>query len=127
MHALAQDSRKILKRSLIFTFSLSALVSLGYNLFPSLTLNILAGRSSPEIILLGRLFSLSMLFYALSNVLFYYQLSVEKYVFIGPLLMAAGLQIAAIAVFHQTTVMVGAIVLFSSVSIFLLNLKSALA
>lgn len=127
MHALQEDSRKILKRSLIFTFSLSALVSLGYNFFPGLTLNILAGHSNPEIILLGRLFSLSMLFYALSNVMFYYQLSVEKYAFIRPLLIAAAAQIIAIAIFHQTTVMVGMIVLLSSASIFLVNLKSALA
>lgn len=127
MHALAQDSRKILKRSLIFTFGLSALVALGYNLFPGFALKVLAGHSTPEIILLGRLFGWSMLFYALSNVLFYYQLSVEKYAFIKPLLIAAAIQIAAIAVFHQTTVMVGVIVVFSSLSIFLLNLKSALA
>ncbi len=127
MHALAQDSRKILKRSLVFTFGLSALVFLGYNLFPGPALKVLAGQATPEIILLGRLFGWSMLFYALSNVLFYYQLSVEKYAFIKPLLSAAALQIAAIAVFHQTTVMVGVIVVFSSVAIFLLNLKSALA
>ena len=48
-----------------------------------------------------------MLFYALSNVLFYYQLSVEKYGFIQPLLIAAAVQITAIAIFHQTVVMVG--------------------
>ena len=127
MHALREDSRKILRRSLIFTFGLSVLVTLGYNLFPGLALKLLAGRSSPEIILLGRLFSLSMLFYALSNVLFYYQLSVEKYGFIQPLLIAAAVQITAIAIFHQTVVMVGIIVVLSSLSIFLVNLKSALA
>ena len=127
MHALAQDSRKILRRSLIFTFGLSALVSLGYNLFSGLTLTLLAGRSSQEIILLGEVIQLEYAFYAMSNVLFYYQLSVEKYAFIKPLLIAAVVQITAIAIFHQTTVMVGMIVLLSSASIFLVNLKSALA
>ena len=77
--------------------------------------------------LLGRFFSLAMLFYALSNVLFVYQLSVERYNFIRPLVLIALSQIIAICLFHTTTVWVVGIMLAGSVVMFSLNLSSALS
>lgn len=126
LHARKEGSRGILKRSLFFTLLLSALASIIYNIFPGLILRALAGPVSRQAILLGRVFSLSMLFYALSNVLFYYQLSIERYRFIRPLFMITALEVIAMYLFHHTTLHVAAISLAGSLFIFLLNLKSSL-
>ncbi len=124
LHAKKEDSRDILRRSLFFTFILSFLVAALYNIFPVAVFSVLSGEVSPQTIMVGRFFSVSMLFYALSNVLFFYQLSIERYAFIKPLLiMAAGL-IAAIAFFHKTTLSVAATVFIFSCAIFALNLNS---
>lgn len=126
LHALNTSSRDILKRSLTYTFILSFSAVALYNLFPGLVFKILAAGASEEVILLGRLFSLSMLFYALSNVLCAYQLSIERYGFIKTLVPIVILQIIAICLFHQTTSGVLGIMLAGSLLIFVLNVKSAL-
>lgn len=126
LHARNECSREILKRSLLFTFALSAVSALAYNIFPVFTFNVLAGSAGPRAIMLGRFFSLSMLFYALSNVLFYYQLSIERYSFIRPLLIATAILIVAMCLFHATALQVIVISLGGSLAIFFLNLKSSL-
>ena len=126
LHALKTNSRKILERSLLYTFVLSFSAVAAYNLFPEVIFGLLAGQATKEIVLLGRVFSLAMLFYALSNVLFVYQLSVERYNFIRPLVIIALAQIIAICLFHTTTIWVLGIMLAGSVLMFGLNLRSAL-
>ena len=126
LHALKTNSRKILERSLLYTFVLSFSAVAAYNLFPEVIFGLLAGQATKEIVLLGRFFSLAMLFYALSNVLFVYQLSVERYDFIRPLVIIALAQIIAICLFHTTTIWVLGIMLAGSVLMFGLNLRSAL-
>jgi len=126
LHALKTNSRKILERSLLYTFVLSFSAVAAYNLFPEVIFGLLAGQATKEIVLLGRFFSLAMLFYALSNVLFVYQLSVERYDFIRPLVLIALAQIIAICLFHTTTIWVLGIMLAGSVLMFGLNLRSAL-
>lgn len=126
LHALKTSSREILKRSLLYTFALSFSAVVVYNLFPKVIFGLLTGHSGREIVLLGRFFSIAMLFYALSNVLFVYQLSVERYNFIRPLVIIAISQIIAICLFHTTTVWVLGIMLAGSVVMFSLNLRSAL-
>ena len=126
LHAVRESSKGILRRSLFFTFVLSFLAVIIYNLFPGFIFGILAGSVNPQVIALGRFFSLSMLFYALNNVLFYYQLSIERYGFIKPLILMVSAQIAALWLFHQTTLAVASIMLVSSLAIFILNLRSAL-
>ncbi|MEK6567516.1 MAG: polysaccharide biosynthesis C-terminal domain-containing protein, partial [Candidatus Omnitrophota bacterium] len=127
LHAIKSSSREILKRSLFYTFGLSFSAVVVYNLFPKVIFGLLTGQSSREIVLLGRFFSLAMLFYALSNVLFVYQLSVERYNFIWPLVLIALAQIIGICLFHTTTVWVLGIMLAGSVVMFSLNLRSALS
>lgn len=125
LHARKEDSRAILKRSLWYTFAFSFPAVILYNVFPGPIFHILAGQVSPQAILLGRLFSLSMLFYVLSNVLFYYQLSVERYEFIKLLMMMAAALIIGINLFHRTTSEVALQMCVISFAIFALNLKSA--
>lgn len=125
LHAKNENSRTILKRSLFFTFVLSLTAAIFYNIFPGLILSILAGPVSQQAIILGRFFSLSMLFYALSNVLFYYQLSIERYEFIKPLIIMAMALVVVINLFHKTTFMVAATMCIISFVLFVLNLNSA--
>ncbi len=126
MHATGASTRNILKRSIVFTFILSFLAVVIYNLAPGIALKILMGSFNGDILLLGRIFSLTMFFYALSNILFYYQLSIERYGFIKPLIFAAFLQVILISVFHGSVFLVAGIALCFSVAIFTLNLFSAL-
>lgn len=123
LHALSESSVSILKRSLSFTFFLSALAALGFNLFPHFAFGLIAGPVSPQVILLGRFFSLSMLFFALSNVLFFYQLSIERYSFILPLILIGLFEIAAICFFHKAPLWIVCITLISSCALFLVNLR----
>jgi O-antigen/teichoic acid export membrane protein len=125
LHALKLNSREILKRSITLAFILSLAAAALYNLFPRFIFHLLAGSVNEQVIILGRVFSISMLFYALSNVLWYYQLSIERYSFLKPLLAMALLEIIAIGLFHKTTLWVAGISTFFALLIFTLNLRSA--
>lgn len=125
LHALKLSSREILKRSITFAFILSFGAAALYNLFPHFIFHLLTGPVSPQVIILGRVFSIAMLFYALSNVLWYYQLSIERYSFIRPLAALALGQIIAIGLFHKTTLWVAGISTVFSLLIFMVNLRSA--
>lgn len=125
LHAVSQSSRDVLKRSLLFTFYLSSLAALWYNIFPHFTFSLIAGKVNSQVILLARVFSISMLFFALSNVLFYYQLSIEQYGFITPLIALGLLEAAAICLFPNTPLFVAAITLLCAAALFFLNLRSA--
>lgn len=123
LHALKENSISILKRSLFFTFFLSAAAALCFNLFPHVAFGLIAGAVTPQIIILGRFFSVSMLFFALSNVLFFYQLSIERYSFILPLILIGFFEIIAICLFHKSPLWIVCITLMSSLALFLANLK----
>ena len=126
LHAVNESSKNILKRSLLFTFALSLPAVAFYNIFPQFTFKILAGGAADNVVRLARVFSLSMLFYAMSNVLFYYQLSIERYGFLRPLILLSVLQAVIISLFHITTFQVAGIMLVNSLVIFVLNLRSSL-
>lgn len=125
LYAVNENSIEILKRSLFFTSLLTLFVVIVYNLFPHLLFTILIGSAREQPIMLARVLSLVMFFYALSNILFYYQLSIENYSFIKSLVVVAMLQVVLICMFHKTLLCVASLMLVSSFSIFILNLKSA--
>jgi len=125
LHAAKISSRETLKRSITFAFILSLAAAALYNLFPHFIFHLLAGPVSRQVILLGRVFSMAMLLYALSNVLWYYQLSIERYNFIKPLIAMVILEIIAICLFHKTTLWVAGIAAVFSLLIFMVNLRSA--
>ena len=125
LHAVKINSREILKRSITFAFILSFAAAALFNLFPRFIFHLLAGSVNEQVIMLGRVFSISMLFYALSNVLWYYQLSIERYNFIKPLIALVILEISAICLFHKTTLWVAGISTVFSLLIFIVNLRSA--
>ena len=125
LYALKKSSKDLLRKSLFFAFVPSFVAALSFNLAPGFFLKILVGPFNRQIILLGRVLSLAMLFYALSNILFYYQLSIERYRFIRPLIFMALLQVAAICAFHKSPIWVANIMLFNALAVFIFNLKSA--
>lgn len=125
LYAVKVSSKEILKRSLIYTFILSLAVAVLYNLFPHFAFHLLAGSVNRQVIVLARIFSISMLFYALSNVLWYYQLSIERYNFIKPLITVVILEIIAICLFHKTALWVVSLSAAFSLLIFIANLRSA--
>jgi len=125
LYASRQGSRDILKRSVLFAFGLCLFAVVLYNLFPQLIMRIMAGPFNSNSIMLGRFFSFAMFFCALNNILLYYQLSVESYDFIKPLILMTALQITAIGIFHKTALWVIVAVLINSMVIFILNLRSA--
>lgn len=127
MHAVKEDTKSILKKSLGFTFFLTIIAVSFFNLFPHFVFSLIAGRVNPQVIFLSRIFSLSMFFFALCNVLFYYQLSIERYSFILPLILIGLLEAAAMGTFHKTTVSVTVIALICSMALFGINLYLAFA
>lgn len=124
LHAAKEGSAGILKRSVFLTFILSFSAVAFYNLFPQFVMKFLSGSRNPETIALARIFSLAMFFYAMSNVLFYYQLSIESYGFIKYLILMTILQALCMSLFHGTTFLIAAITLLASLFIFVFNLYS---
>jgi hypothetical protein len=93
-----------------------------YNLFPQLALIILTGKSFPESVLLGRLFSVSMTFFAMLFILINYFLSVADFRFIKYLAVFTFLQIAVISTYHNSLVQVQLVLCLSSSVLCLIHL-----
>jgi O-antigen/teichoic acid export membrane protein len=118
LSAKNMDTISILKKSILLVSALCILSTLFYNFFPSLVLKILTGKAYPESIILGRLFSISMSFFALLYILIMYFLSLKDLRFIKYLIFFTLLEFLAIVLFHknliqiQLTLCINAILLF---------------
>jgi len=116
------DTCYTLRKSLLYAGAMCVLASLVYNIFPSFVLTILTGKALPESILLGRLFSISMIFFALLYIFIVYFLSLKDFRFIKYLLLFTGLQCLAIVLLHQSLFQVQLILCINSVILFLIHL-----
>jgi len=125
-HAQNKDTKVILKRSLKYTALLCLLASLAYNLFPQFILNLLTNKANNEIVLLGRLFTISMLFFSLLIVLLLYQLAISKFMFLKNLAVFTILQVIGIVFYHNSPVQVLSIVIINSVILCFVNMRLAL-
>ncbi len=125
LNAKNLDTRSTLRRSLLYAAILCILAALTYNLFPSLILRILTGKASVECILLGRLFSFSMVFFTLTFVLITYFLSVKDLRFIKYLVFFTLFESLAVAVFHNSLFQVQQILCITAVMLFLIHLNLA--
>jgi O-antigen/teichoic acid export membrane protein len=126
LNAVSSDTKGVLRKSIIYAFCLCLSAALFYNIFPGVTLRILTGKALPESILIGRLFSFSMTFFALCFVLINYFLSLKSFGFIKYLVFSSLLQFIGIIVFHTTLFQVQLVLCFNSVFLFvalLLSLK----
>jgi O-antigen/teichoic acid export membrane protein len=101
-----QDASSILKRSLFYATGLCVLGALIYNLFPSFILKALTGKVDAGSIILGRLFSVSMSLFSLSNILILYFLSIKELRFIKYLVLFTLLEFFSIILFHKSLVQV---------------------
>jgi len=102
LQAKNEDTRFILKRGLVYMFTLSGIVASCAIIFPEWMLRILTRKSYPECIALVRLFSVNML---LLNLLFvflnyYLSLNIQKYIY--SFLAAVILEVLLINLFHQS-------------------------
>jgi len=123
LNARNLDTTVILKRSLSYAAVLSIIASLGYNLFPAFVLKILTGKAYPESIMLGRLFSISMVFFALLLILITYFLSIKDLRFIKYLIALTLIEFIAIVLFHRNLFQVQIILCIVAFSLFLIHLR----
>lgn len=126
LNAQQKDPKVVLIKALKYTAILCLFVLGFYNIFPEFILGILTGKVNSEIIFLGRLFSITMPFFALLVVLLLYQLSVSKFMFLKSLVLFSLLQILVISLFHISLTQVLLTLLANSIILFSLNLRSAM-
>jgi len=114
---LAEEKKHhhILKKALFFSVLLCLVCILGYNLFPYTALRILTGKPYPVSVFLGRLFSVSMGFFGIVNVISFYLLSINNFKFIKFLVLFTILQTLAILLFHSTLATVLLVLCISSI------------
>jgi len=121
LHALSKESKPVLKKSLLYTTVLSGGVLLLYLTIPSLIVKSLFGSQYiPTIPLIG-IFGLAMLFFSLTNILLFYQISVHQLKFLKILVVATIVEVALIFLFHRSLIQVILILAVVSLSLFLLN------
>lgn len=125
LNAKNMDTVSILKKSIMYVFGLCILSVLFYNSFPYLVLKILTGKSYPESIMLGRLFSISMSFFALLYILLMYFLSVKDLRFIKYLVFFTALQLIAIGFLHKNLLQVQLVLCINAMLLFCIHLVLA--
>ncbi len=125
LKAKNMNTDSTLRRSLLYACSLCIIANLVYNLFPFFSLKILTGKAFAESVILGRLFGISMSFFALLLILITYFLSIKDMRFMKYLILFTLLQFLTIILFHRTLVQVQLILCINSVLLFLTHLVLA--
>ncbi|GAG67035.1 unnamed protein product [marine sediment metagenome] len=123
-HKKNLDSIDILKKSLFITLILCGGVTICYFLFPNFLIRVMFGKVYENGAYLIKFFGVAMTFFALSNILILYNLSIEKFKFISPTIFFTILQIILIYLFHGSLIQVILILLFTSIVLFIANLIS---
>ncbi|MFH1888546.1 MAG: oligosaccharide flippase family protein [Candidatus Omnitrophota bacterium] len=114
-----------LMRSLLYASVLCVIANIAYNLFPSFILKLLTGKIYGESVALGRLFGVSMSFFALSFILINYFLSVKDLRFMKYLVLSTLLEPLAIVLFHRNLMYVQLILCVNSALLFFTHLLLA--
>lgn len=122
LNAKNMDANYTLRRSLLYAFGLCVIANLVYNLSPFFILRILTGKTLVKSIILGRLFGLSMSFFALSYILIVYFLSVKDLRFMKYLIAFTLLQFLAITLFHKDIIHIQLILCVNSITLFFIHL-----
>jgi len=122
LKAKNMNTDSTLRRSLLYACSLCIIANLVYNLFPNFALKVLTGKVFAESVMLGRLFGISMSFFALLLILITYFLSIKDMRFIKYLILSALLQPLVIILLHKTLIHVQFILCVNSVLLFLTHL-----
>lgn len=122
LKAKNMDTIPTLQKALLYTAILGVIAVLTYNLFPVFILKLLTGKVFWESIILGRLFSISMSFFALLFILIYYFLSINDLRFVKYLVLFTSLQLLAIILFHGSLIQVQLIICANAVLLFFIHL-----
>ena len=124
-HAVNGSSGDIFKRSLIYTGLICLFATLIFILFPQILILLFSVKDVARVIPLSRIFSLSMVFYALLNIVIFHNLATHNLKFIPVLILIAILQAVCICLFHETLTRVLFIVGVSGALAFLFSLAAA--
>ena len=122
LHAKNIDTVPTLMRAILYAAVLCGIVAIGYNIFPVFSLKMLTGKMNPEAVLLGRLFSVSMSFFALLFILIAYFISKKELRFIKYLAIFTLLQFIAIILFHKNLIQVQLALCINAVLLFFIHL-----
>jgi O-antigen/teichoic acid export membrane protein len=120
LNSTNSNTSAVLNKSLLYAFCLCLSAALFYNIFPSFVLRILTGKALGESIVLGRLFSVSMTFFALCFILINYFLSLKSCKFIKYLVLSVVVQFIGIVLFHNNLIQVQLVLCFNSFLLFVL-------
>ncbi len=122
LYAKKQNSSVILKKSLLVTFLLSASVTIGYFLFPVFVTKLVFGSKFLASSSLLGIIGIAMTFFALDNVLLFYNLSIHNYDFIKMLVFCTILQVVLILFFHKSLPQIVYVLILSSILLFVSTL-----
>jgi O-antigen/teichoic acid export membrane protein len=130
LDARKEDTIPLLKRSLFYTAAICLAAFIFYNIFDGLALKafrLLNPGITPQVISLGRLFGISMSFFAMLSVLISYFISRKDARFIKFLVAFTVLQCLTIIIFHKDLFMVQTILCLNAVLLLAIHLLLAFA
>jgi len=122
LYALNKEHKSILKRSLFYGVFLCGGTLLLFLTIPSFIVKFLFGNQYIPIIPLIGIFGSAMCFFALSNILFLYQLSIHELKFLKTLTVSTIAEAILIVLFHPGLTQVILILLGVSLFLFLSNI-----
>lgn len=102
LHAKNLDTSATLKRSIFYAAGLCGIAAMFYNIWPYFSLSVLTGKAIEESVFLGRMFSFSMTFFALSWILLFYFISKKDLRFVGWLAGLTIFELVGIVLFHSS-------------------------
>ncbi|MFA6023459.1 MAG: oligosaccharide flippase family protein [Candidatus Pacearchaeota archaeon] len=100
--AKGKNTSKLLKKSLLYTFSLAAIGCIVYFMFPEIIVSLLYGSDYSSIISFVPIFAVGMAFYSLTQILISYNLAKENYSFIWAIIIGFVFEMLGIAFFHNS-------------------------
>ena len=125
LYSQSKATLHLLKKSLLYVGLMCGMSALFCFLFPELIIKFLSGEENPECIPLVRIFSVTMVFFALVYTLQFYHLSIHSSSIIYFLVLLTIIQVVLICMFHNTLSQVLYIMFGISVLLFLINLYFA--
>jgi O-antigen/teichoic acid export membrane protein len=121
LHTQSKATLHLLKKSLFYVGVMCGAACLVCFFFPDLIIRLISGERHLDCIPLVRIFSVTMLFFALVYTLLFYHLSIHSTVFIYSLVLLTVLQVILIVLFHQTLAQVLYIMCGNGILLFLIN------
>ena len=122
LNAKKMDTSATVRKSLLYVTGLCVFAYLFYSFFPEFVLKVLTGKAYPASVALGRLFGISMSFFALLYTTIFYFLSIKDLRFIKYLVTFTLLQALAIALFHNSLFSVQLVLCVNAVLLFFIHL-----